>query len=115
MATLIFHHRQVSSVLPIKPLLPELLKKSWQKNLIIFNGNPYHVQQGVLFAMFPNYSKLGQQLIDLAIRKIDKNGSICFETSQYLNSAINTRTVSYLGVVLPSSEKRSYKMLFPKT
>ncbi len=101
-------------ILPVKPLLPDLLKQSWQKNLIIFSGNPYHVQQGVLFALFPDYSKLGEQLVDLALNKIHKNGSVMVEVSQYLNSAINIRTATHLGILLSSVDKDNYKMVFPK-
>jgi len=101
-------------VFPVKPLLPDLLKKSWQDNLIIFSGNPYHVQQGILFALFPDYSKLGNQLIDLALHKVQKDDSIHIEASQYLNSAINIRTATHLGILLSSVEKNNYKMVFPK-
>ena len=101
-------------ILPIKHLLPDLLRKSWQKNLTIFSGNPYHVQQGTLFALFPDYSKLGTQLIDLALYKVNKNNDIHFETSQYLYSAINIRTASHLGIQLSDDQKNNYKIIFPK-
>lgn len=100
-------------IVPIKPLLPDLLKKSWEKNLIIFSGNPYHVQQGTLFALFPDYSKLGQQLIDLALNKLDTDSSVRIEPSIYLNSAINIRTASHLDIQISSMQKENYKMVFP--
>jgi ABC-type uncharacterized transport system substrate-binding protein len=101
-------------ILPIKPLLPDLLKKSWQSNLILFSSNPYHVQQGVLFALFPDYSKLGKQLLDLALNKINNNSPVQFQASRYLNSAINIRTASHLGIQLSNVQKKHYKMVFPK-
>lgn len=101
-------------ILPVKLLLPDLLRKSWDKNLIIFSGNPYHVQQGTLFALFPDYSKLGPQLIELALNKLKKDGKIYFEPSRYLNSAINVRTASHLGIQVSSVQRKNYKMVFPK-
>ncbi len=101
-------------ILPVKPLLPDLLRKSWDKNLIIFSGNPYHVQQGTLFALFPDYSKLGPQLIGLALNKLKKTDTIYFEPSRYLNSAINVRTASHLGIQVSSVQRENYKMVFPK-
>jgi len=99
---------------PVKPLLFDLLKKAWKDNLIIFSGNPYHVQQGVLFAMFPDYAKLGRQLIDLSLKKLQKDDAINIEPSQYLNSAINVRTASHLGIIVSSNDRNDYKMVFPK-
>ncbi len=101
-------------ILPVKPLLPDLLKKSWDKNLVIFSGNPYHVQQGTLFALFPDYTKLGPQLIDFALKKLKSTEKIYFEPSRYLNSAINVRTASHLGIQISSLQKDNYKMVFPK-
>jgi len=101
-------------ILPIKPLLPDLLRKAWDKNLIIFSGNPYHVQRGTLFALFPDYSKLGLQLIELTLNKLDKNKQIFYEPSRYLNSAINIRTASHLGIQISSIQRNKFKMVFPK-
>lgn len=101
-------------VLPVKPLLPDLLRKSWDKNLIIFSGNPYHVQQGTLFALFPDYTKLGPQLIEFALKKLKSKENFYFEPSRYLNSAINVRTASHLGIQISSIQKGNYKMVFPK-
>ena len=100
-------------ILPIKPLLPELLKKAWEKNLIIFSSNPYHVRRGILFALYPDYSKLGQQLIDLALIKINKNGQVHHQPSLYLNSAINTRTASHLGIQISSRQVNNFNLVFP--
>jgi len=101
-------------ILPIKPLLPDLLRKAWDKNLIIFSGNPYHVQRGTLFALFPDYSKLGLQLIELTLNKLDKNKQTFYEPSRYLNSAINIRTASHLGIQISSIQRNKFKMVFPK-
>ena len=100
-------------ILPVKPLLPELLKTAWEKNLIIFSGNPYHVQQGTLFALYPDYTELGRQLIELALREIKKNGQARHEPSRYLKSAINTRTASHLGIHVGSQKIKSFNMVFP--
>lgn len=100
-------------ILPMKPLLPELLKTAWENNLIIFSGNPYHVQQGTLFALYPNYTELGRQLVELALSKIKQNGHTRHEPSRYLNSAINTRTASHLGIQVESPKIASFNLVFP--
>ncbi len=100
-------------ILPVKPLLPELLKTAWEKNLIIFSGNPYHVQQGTLFALYPDYTELGRQLVELALRKIEQNGRPQHEPSRYLNSAINTRTAAHLGIRMGSPGIDTFNLVFP--
>ena len=101
-------------ILPVKPLLPDLLRKSWQKKIIIFSCNPSYVQQGALFALFPDSTKVGQQLIDLALSELKKNGPVHFEPSHYLNSAINIRTAAHLGIQLSNIQKDNYLIVFPK-
>lgn len=101
-------------IVPTKHLLPDLLKNAWNKNLIIFSGNPYHVQQGTLFALFPDYTRLGKQLIDLCYKGIAKQDTKTPQASIYLNSAINIRTASHLGIHLSNDEKENYQMIFPK-
>lgn len=103
----------LDNVLPVKLLLPDILRQSWNKNLVIFSGNPYHVQQGTLFALYPNYSEHGRQLVKLAVSKIVKNNITSHETSQQLNSAINTRTASHLGVLISSESIESFNLVFP--
>ncbi len=100
-------------ILPMKPLLPGLLRTAWENNLIIFSGNPYHVQQGTLFALYPNYTELGRQLVELVLSKIKRNGHTRHEPSRYLNSAINTRTASHLGIQVESPKIASFNLVFP--
>ena len=104
---------QLDPVLPIKPLLPEMLKVAWEKNLIIFSGNPYHVQQGILFALYPDYKQLGRQLVELSMHKISKKGQARHEPSRYLKSAINTRTASHLGIQVSNSTINDFNLVFP--
>lgn len=100
-------------VIPVKALLPKLLEKAWRNDITIFSGNPYHVQQGTLFALFPDYSKLGWQLVELTLRKLEDKDLQGYEPSRYLSSAINIRTASHLGIHLSSTQIENYKMVFP--
>lgn len=100
-------------ILPVKALLPELLKTAWEKDLIIFSGNPYHVQQGTLFALYPDYAGLGRQLTELVLRKIKKNGRVSHESSRYLKSAINLRTAAHLGVRKKRLNAEPFNLVFP--
>lgn len=107
-------------IVPTKKLLPELLKNAWNKNLLVFSGNPYHVQQGTLFALFPNYNQLGKQLVELSLQslnqkyRLNQQSNLAPQPSKYLNSAINIRTASHLGIHLSNEEKENYQMIFPK-
>lgn len=100
------------AAIPVKSLLPQLLMQAWKKDITIFSGNPYHVQQGTLFALYPNYSKLGIQLIELTLKKLKHKDLQGYEPSRYLNSAINVRTASHLGIHLTDEQLENYKLIF---
>lgn len=100
-------------VFPVKLLLPELLKTAWDKDLVIFSGNPYHVQQGTLFALYPDYNDLGRQLVELALYEINKTGAVHHEPSRYLKSAINLRTAAHLGIRTKNINVDAFNLIFP--
>lgn len=100
-------------VFPVKLLLPELLKVAWERDLLIFSGNPYHVQQGVLFALYPDYSVLGRQLVGLALRQVEAGGPVTHEPSRYLKRAINLRTAAHLGISAERAARQGFDLSFP--
>lgn len=100
-------------VLPINILLPELLRAAWDKNIVVFSNNPVDVQKGVLFAMYPDYRKMGTQLVDLAIARINGLKNAAPEPSRYLNSAVNSRTATHLGVKADLNTS-DFNLFFPE-
>jgi len=100
-------------VVPVKALLPELLKVAWKKRLVVFSGNPYHVKRGTLFALYPDYSGLGHQLIDLVLLEIKSGVAVRHQVSRSLNSAINVRTASHLGAKTKNIDASSFSLIFP--
>lgn len=100
-------------VLPVKILLPELLRAAWNKNLVIFSNNPVDVRKGVLFAMYPDYEKMGTQLLDLALARISGLKPSRPEPSRHLNSAVNSRTAMHLGI-RTDLNKSNFNLIFPE-
>lgn len=100
-------------IVPVKALLPELLKSAWQKDLVVFSGNPYHVKQGALFALYPNYSDMGRQLVDLVLLDIKRDSTVRHQVVRSLNSAINMRTAAHLGVNMKNIDTSPFSLIFP--
>ncbi len=107
--------------LPLDPLtaneqviLPNLLKKSWDQNIVIFSSKPSHAKRGALFSMLPNHFELGQQLARMAksnyLTKV-KAKVVPLNSTQL---AVNLRTASHLGLEYSSEQKESFHLTFPQ-
>lgn len=106
---------QDRTVVDSKVVLPFILEKTWQKDMVVFSSALGHVSKGVLFAMYPNNIQHGEQLADMLIKV--KSGSSKFGNklfpSQGLQKAINSRTAEHLGIKTSKSELREYDVVFP--
>lgn len=77
--------------------LPDVLGRAWARNIVIFSGSVQHVAHGVLFALYPNNTAMGQHLARLALARA--GGSTAgFEPNRNVLSAINRRTAEHLGI-----------------
>lgn len=101
-------------VVPAKQLLPVLLREAWDKQLVIFSNNPLDVSKGALFALYPDFPAMGQQLAERARKQLGKNPPSTPEASEHLNSALNTRTASHLGIVLSGQQQQSFQQFYPE-
>jgi putative ABC transport system substrate-binding protein len=101
-------------VAPLNQLLPVLLREAWDKQLVLFSNNPMDVSKGALFAMYPDYPAMGLQLAERAKRQLVFNPSASPESSEHLNSALNTRTASHLGIVLSGAQQQAFQQLYPE-
>lgn len=96
-------------------ILPMLLKESWSRNLPVFSSSVLHVRKGVLFGMYPNHVQLGHDLAQLASALYNgepvKRGLLPLRA---LNSALNSRTASHLGLQLGPVQLRQFDAFFPE-
>ncbi|MBY0556671.1 MAG: hypothetical protein K2P77_05655 [Burkholderiaceae bacterium] len=96
-------------------LLPLILRESWSRNLPVFSSSVLHVKKGVLFGMYPNNVQLGRDLATMASAL--QNGESVRRSMlplRALNSALNSRTASHLGLTLNSSQQKQFDAIFPE-
>ncbi|MEN6586196.1 MAG: ABC transporter substrate binding protein [Sulfuricella sp.] len=101
-------------VVPLNQMLPVLLREAWDKQLVLFSNNPLDVSKGALFALYPDYTAMGRQLAERAKKQLGKNPLSSPEASEHLNSALNTRTASHLGIVLSNQLQQSFQQFYPE-
>ena len=105
---------QDRTVVDSKIVLPFILEKSWQKDMIVFSSALGHVNKGVLFAMYPNNNLHGEQLAKMLLKLqsgVKSKNKIL--PSKGVQKAINSRTAEHLGINLSKSELRDYDVVFP--
>ena len=106
---------QDRTVVDSKVVLPFILEKTWQKDMIVFSSALGHVSKGVLFAMYPNNKKHGEQLADMLMQVqvgSTKYGNRIFPSTG-LQKAINSRTAEHLGIKRSKSQLREFDVVFP--
>jgi putative ABC transport system substrate-binding protein len=96
-------------------ILPLVLRESWNNNLPVFSSNVLHVKKGALFAMVADHVELGRALGSSAI------GMVAGEVRRRplvplreLQTAINLRTASHIGLNLGPLQQRSYDYVYPQ-
>ena len=102
------------SVVDSKVVLPFILEKSWQKNIVVFSGSPGHVKHGILFCLYPNNEDHGKQAAELLLKEAR---GYPVENRIYptegLQKAINSRTAEHLGLNVTKAELREFDLVFP--
>lgn len=122
-------------------LMSHILEQAWEKNLVVFSGNPSHIRRGLLFSMYPDNTRLGQALGQLAQEiqarhqqtgsSLEVGDSIAppeTETSateglapqeqhihilplEHLHTGVNLRTAEHLGISI--SRNQEFDIIFP--
>ncbi len=103
------------SVVDSKIILPFILEKSWQKNMVVFSSSVGHVKKGVLFSMYPDNVLHGKQAANILLKEIAENTPTekkLFPTEGLLK-AINSRTAEHLGLDISQSDLRKFDVVFP--
>ena len=100
-------------VIPQNAILPEILQQAWDKNIITFSSNPVHVKQGVLFALYPNYEKIGHDLVKLTDSIISNAAANLIHPATGMKSSVNVRTASHLGLRISPLQLEKFDSVFP--
>lgn len=100
-------------VIPDAVMLPSILETAWKKKLMVFSSNPAHVKRGILFALYPDYKKMGQELAALAMNSQTHQQNPGLLPTKNLRAAINKRTASHLGLYLAPQTIQQMDLVFP--
>ncbi|MGV7207712.1 ABC transporter substrate-binding protein [Oxalobacteraceae bacterium A2-2] len=96
-------------------ILPLVLRESWNSGVPLFSSNALHVKKGALFAMVPNNVELGRTLASSALGVI--NGDTRRRNlvpARELQTAINLRTASHIGLNLGAQQQRAFDFIYPQ-
>ena len=96
-------------------ILPLVLRESWNSNVPLFSSNVLHVKKGALFAMVPDNVELGRTLAASAMGMMA--GEVRRRTLlplRELQTAINLRTASHIGLKLGALQQRSFDFVYPQ-
>lgn len=92
-------------------IYPYVLEQAWDRRIAVFSDTIAHVKLGFLFALYPDYAKIGAEL-GAMIRQGDPPASLRFSRAGQL--ALNARTAQHLGITPRSALIRRAKPLFPE-
>lgn len=96
-------------------ILPLVLKESWNRNVPVFSSSFLHVKKGALFALYPNNVELGRTLASSALAVMSgdsrRRGVVPLREVQ---TAVNLRTASHIGLVIGYQQQRSFDSIFPE-
>lgn len=96
-----------------KLLYPYILERTWDRRIAVFSDTIAHVRGGFLFAYYPNYTQIGEELGAL-IQQSVRTQAAGFRFSQAGQLTLNARTAQHLGVVVPDALLQQAKPLFPE-
>ncbi len=104
------------SIVPAKTVMPLILKKAWDKNLVVFSNSVAHTRQGALFSMYPDNVALGRQLMELAIEQAsDKDAPVKVVPVRKLKIAFNASMAEHLGLKVESGEGSGFYPVYHRT
>lgn len=95
-------------------ILPNLLEKSWEQNLVLFSSKPEHAKRGALFSMFPDHEALGRQLVKMVTKMYQSKQEEGVVPLQKMKLAVNLRTAAHLGFDYKNQQKSQFHLTFPQ-
>lgn len=95
-------------------IVPNLLERSWEQNIVLFSSKPAHVKRGALFSLFPDHKTLGKSLVNML--KTEKNLAETPVVKPMTNTqlAVNLRTAAHLGFEYKNKQKSQFHLTFPE-
>ena len=96
-------------------VLPIVLEQAWKRKLIIFSSQGAHVQNGVLFSVYPDNTRLGLRLGEMAQKCAEKNcADLKMTLLQDLFTAVNVRTATRLNIQIHPRRDSYVDLVFPR-
>lgn len=102
---------QDSTTVQDSVVLPLLLRSTWSNNLTVFSSNVSHVNQGVLFALFPDNFEYGRKLGQLALQANRPSG---MQPLREVQMAFNKSTASHLRISPSQAQLDDFQLIFPE-
>lgn len=93
-------------------VLPAVLQEAWQREVVVFSGNPLHVKRGALFALYPDNYMLGRSLAKMALELAKGRGAGVIPLGDLL-AAVNLRTAEHLNLQALVHKRASFDAVFP--
>jgi putative ABC transport system substrate-binding protein len=105
---------QDHSTLDKRVILAMILKMAWEKQFVVFSGNPGHVRQGALFSLYPDNIGMGHSIGAIVMRR-SKSNTIDDRIIPVrdLLIAVNLRTAKRLDLKFTSAQEREFDLVFP--
>ncbi len=94
-------------------ILPNLLKRSWEKNVVLFSSKPAHARRGALFSMYPDHNKLGSELVKMVTAMQQTQSDAGVIPLGDMKLAVNLRTAAHLGFNYKNQQKSQFHLTFP--
>ncbi|MEM8498194.1 MAG: hypothetical protein AAF542_09235 [Pseudomonadota bacterium] len=102
------------TVVPSKTVLPMVLRKAWDKHLVVFTNSPVHTKQGALFSLYPDNAAMGAQLMELALEQATSDhAEPRVVMARNMKRAFNWRTASHLGLKYTLDEEAGFDRIYP--
>lgn len=92
-------------------ILPYVLEETWKRRLPAFSETVSHAKRGLLFAIYPDYYRVGAELG--ARIPHAASGPIEFSLTRAARFALNLRTAQNLGIPLRAPVIEKADVLFP--
>lgn len=89
---------QTDGVVSDKVALPIALEAAWERHLVVFSGNPFHVRRGALFSLHPDHVAMGRRLGDMLVQGMRGDTRSYALPSRSLLLTVNERTATHLGL-----------------
>lgn len=98
-----------STVINEKITIPFILTSAWKQQVVVFSCNPIHVKRGVLFSIYPDSQRIGQDIGDLI--KIESTSSQHqIHPMRRSIFSLNKKTALHLNLNIPDTLEKELEL-----